>query len=118
MDYDIKHIMYSGLRKAAMSNHKVLPHVVDFLIPHLKTFVDTVGSDIVFKLDKVVEDNLETVVIKDNFGTIMEVLVSCVIEADLKRVTIENVFLRDLITKALARAPHINFIDLGIVSTY
>lgn len=116
LDYDLKHIMYKGLKKAALSNYKVLPHIIDFLITHLKNFVDDTGSNIVLKLGALVEDNMEIVVVKDNIGTLTEVLVSCVVEADIKKVTIENLFLRDLFTKALDKVVHINFTELGIVS--
>lgn len=110
--------MYKGLKKAALSNHKVLPHIIDFLITHLKNFVDDTGPNIVLKLGALVEDNMEIVVVKDNIGTLTEVLVSCVVEADIKKVTIENLFLRDLFTKALDKVVHINFTELGIVSIY
>lgn len=118
LNYEVKHVMYKGLRKAAMNNYKVLPHVIDFLIPHLRNYIDNTGSNIVLKLDAIIEDNMEIVVVKDNFATLTEVLVHCVIEADMKKIKIENIFLRELFTSSLDKVLLINYNQLDIASIH
>ncbi|XP_063695943.1 Fanconi anemia group I protein homolog isoform X2 [Culicoides brevitarsis] len=100
LNYEVKAFMYKGLKKAALENHKVLPHVIDFLNEHLKNFVET-DPDIILKLDKLVEDNVEVVIVKDQIGVLTSILVSCIVEADSKKIKIENVFLRNFLTRSL-----------------
>lgn len=103
--------MYRGLRKAADANNEVLPHIIDFLIPQLQQYIDNIGSNIALKLDSIIKVNSEVVVINDDIGTLTELLVHCVVEADSRGVTIENVFLRDFLTKALDKVLFINQLD-------
>lgn len=110
--------MYYGLRKAADFNHKVLPHIIDLLIPHFKTFIKTTGTHFGLNCELLVSNEGETIVIQDHLGVLAEVLIHCVIEADKHKVQTEKIYLRGLLNMALDKTTEITLSSLGIVCVF
>lgn len=110
--------MYHGLRKAADFNHKVLPHIIDLLIPHFKTFIDTTGTHFGLNCELLVSNEGESIIVQDHIGALAEVLIHCVIEADKHKIQTEKIYLRGLLNMALDQTTHITLRSLGMVCIF
>lgn len=115
-DYEIKEILYEGLYRAITLNNKLVPHITDFLMPHLARYFNFVGSCFELYLEKVVDDNIEELVLRDHIGKFTQLVVHCIILSDKYNLTFGYESVLHFFDKALEKTPTTTLTTIGVDS--
>lgn len=117
--YEIKEILYEGLSNAIQQNHKLIPHIMQFLEWHFRSYFNEVDDTVEINFDRAVveikQGDTTNVQINDHVGELLQFLTECFILLDRHGVEFEVTELKALFDKLLQQIDTISLEDLGLV---
>lgn len=120
--YEIKEILYEGLSNAIQQNFKLIPHIMQFLEWHFRSYFNEVDDTVDINFDRAVievkQGDTMNVQINDHVGELLQFLTQCFILLDRHDVEFEVTELKALFDKLLQQFDTIALEDLGLVCNF
>lgn len=117
--YEIKEILYDGLSNAIQQNPKLIPHVLQFLEWHFRSYFNEIGDTITINFDRAINEvdqgDTTTIQINDHIGQLLQFITQCFILIEHHGLGFETADLTEFFEKFIDHIDSIGLDDLGLV---
>lgn len=115
--YEIKEILYDGLSNAIQHNHRLIPHVLQFLDWHFRSYFNEVGEDLEINFDKSVcecDNDMKTVQVNDHIGKLLHFMVSCMVLLECHGLDYDSVDLKEFFERLIEKIEFVSLEQIGM----
>lgn len=119
--YEIKEILYDGLSNAVQQNHKLIPHVLQFLDWHFRSYFNEVADTISINFDKAIievhQGETTTIQINDHIGKLLHFITQCLLFVEQHEIDFDITDLKNFFDLLIEKICTINLDEIGLVRT-
>lgn len=120
--YEIKSILYDGLLSAMQQNLKLIPHILQFVDWHFRSFFVENDDEISINFEKCLTetttDDVPTIKVQDHIGKLLQFMSHCIILLESSGLEFDVADLKEFFDKLLAKLDSITMEQLGLVSAW
>lgn len=116
--YEIKDILYDGLSNAVQQNHKLIPHVLQFLDWHFRSYfniTDTISINFEKAIIEVPQGETTTIQINDHIGKLLQFITQCLIFVEDQEIDFDVSDLKSFFDVLIDKICSIGLDEIGLV---
>lgn len=118
--YEIKEILYDGLSNAIQHNHRLIPHVLQFLDWHFRSYFNELGEYLEIDFEKCVSESGEPKVVQlnDHIGKLLHFMAFCLVLLEIHGLDYDSADLKEFFERLLEKIDSVNMEQIGLVKSF
>lgn len=115
--YEIKEILYDGLSNAIQHNHRLIPHVLQFLDWHFRSYFNEHGDNLEINFEKSVcecENDTRTVQVNDHIGKLLHFMAFCVVLLESHGLDYDLADLKEFLDRLVEKIDTVTLEQIGL----
>lgn len=116
--YDIKEVLYDGLFNAIQHNSRLIPHVLQFLDWHFRSYFDEAGDGLEINFDKCVSEcggDLKYAQVNDHIGKLLQFMAFTLVLLDAHGLEYDSEDLKEFFGRLVQKIDSITMEHIGLV---